>query len=129
MHRKSKTKIFLKCNHTSYPVMAIRCMESLTAFRMPKMEVRASWRSSQPSQPLLYFNNSCKRKRGKHGQSSLLCTWTSRPSCHVNAAHLQQQLVLGDSLDGFKEVGVQSKFMIQLLLTLLLGGVTGGRSK
>lgn len=45
---------------TSYPVMAMRCIESLTAFRIPRMEERASCRSSQPSQPLLYFNNSCK---------------------------------------------------------------------
>lgn len=31
----------------------------------------------------------------------------------------KQQLVFGDSLDGFKEVGVQTKFMFQLLLALL----------
>ncbi len=37
----------------------------------------------------------------------------------MNAAHLKQQLVLGDSLDRFKEVGVQTKFMFQLLLALL----------
>lgn len=47
---------------TSYPVIAMRCIESLTAFKIPKMEVRASCRSSQPSQPLLYFNNSCNTK-------------------------------------------------------------------
>lgn len=47
---------------TSYPVMAMRCMESLTALRMPKMEVRASCRSAAPSQPLLYFSISCHTK-------------------------------------------------------------------
>lgn len=43
---------------TSYPVIAMRCMESLTAFRIPRMEDSASCRSSEPSQPLLYFSNS-----------------------------------------------------------------------
>lgn len=43
---------------TSYPVMAMRCIESLTALRMPRMDESASCRSSEPSQPLLYFNNS-----------------------------------------------------------------------
>lgn len=47
---------------TSYPVMAMRCMESLTALRMPKMEDSASCRSSVPSQPLLYLSSSCRQK-------------------------------------------------------------------
>lgn len=46
---------------TSYPVMAMRCMESLTALRMPKMEVSASCRSSAPSQLLLYLSISCSQ--------------------------------------------------------------------
>lgn len=40
----------------------MRCMESLTALRMPKMEVSASCRSSAPSQPLLYLSISCSQK-------------------------------------------------------------------
>lgn len=32
---------------------------------------------------------------------------------------LKQQLVFGDSLDRFKEVGVQTKFMFQFLLAFL----------
>lgn len=36
------------------------------------------------------------------------------------AAHLKQELVFGDSLDRFKEVGVQAEFMFQLLLALLV---------
>lgn len=36
--------------------MAIRCMESFTALRMPRMELRASCRSSAPSQLLLYLS-------------------------------------------------------------------------
>lgn len=51
---------------TSYPVMAMRCMESLTALRMPKMEVSASCRSSAPSQLLLYFSISCSQTHNKH---------------------------------------------------------------
>lgn len=35
-------------------------------------------------------------------------------------AHLKQKLVLGDSLNRFKEVGVQTKFMFQLLLAFLV---------
>ncbi len=52
---------------TSYPVMAIRCMESFTAFRMPRIDESASCRSSSPSQPLLFFSSSWQ----KH-------TWTQR---------------------------------------------------
>lgn len=33
--------------------------------------------------------------------------------------HLKEQLVFGDSLDRFKEVGVQTKFMFQFLLAFL----------
>ena len=39
---------------------------------------------------------------------------------YLNRTHLKQELVLGDSLDRFKEVGVQTKFVVQLLLALLI---------
>lgn len=42
--------------------MAMRCMESFTALRMPRMELSASWRSSAPSQLLLYFSISWEDK-------------------------------------------------------------------
>lgn len=42
----------------------MRCMESLTAFKIPRMEESASCRSSHPSHPLLYFNSSCEQKVG-----------------------------------------------------------------
>ncbi len=67
---------------TSYPVMAMRCMESLTALRMPKMEVSASCRSSAPSQVLLYLSISCSHKHtaqcndwrtGSPAKRSFLC--------------------------------------------------------
>lgn len=41
-------------------------MESLTALRMPKMEVSASCRSLAPSQLLLYFSISCRQTHNKH---------------------------------------------------------------
>ncbi len=56
---------------TSYPVMAIRCMESFTAFRMPRIDESASCRSSLPSQPLLYFSSSWQ----KHTWSQSLHQW------------------------------------------------------
>lgn len=40
----------------------MRCMESLTALRIPKIDAKASCRSSAPSQPLLYFSISCSQK-------------------------------------------------------------------
>lgn len=101
---------------TSYPVMAMRCMESFTAFRIPRMEDRASCRSSQPAHPLLYFNISCTT-RGESG--------ADYPSLHtyseftISTSDLEQQLVLGDSLHRLKEVGVQTQFMLQLFLALL----------
>lgn len=42
----------------------------------------------------------------------------------MSRGHLKQQLVFGDSLDRFKEVGVQTKFMFQFLLAFLKRAAT-----
>ena len=101
---------------TSNPVMAMRCMESLTPLRMPKMEVRASCRSTAPSQVLLYFSIS----------------WGQTLSKHVGVRHesnervgrrrvryLQKQLVLCNPLNRLQQIGIEAQFVLQLFLTLL----------
>lgn len=42
----------------------------------------------------------------------------------MSIGHLKKQLVFGDSLDRFKEVGVQTKFMFQFLLAFLKQAAT-----
>lgn len=98
-------------------------MESLTAFSMPRMEESASCRSLQPSQPLLYFSSSCKENQAVTNGRSGLDAGRRMEDVEgvegVEDARLQQQLVLGDPLDRFQEVGVQAKLVLQLLLALL----------
>lgn len=91
-------------------------MESLTAFKMPRMEESASCRSSAPSQPLLYFSISCGQTRQRHepsGESAV--TDTQRPT-----PNLEKQLVFGDPLNGLQQVGIQAQFVLQLFLTFLV---------
>lgn len=57
--------------------MAIRCMESFTALRMPRMELRASCKSSAPSQLLLYFSISWG---GRCGEGHCRLDTEPRPS-------------------------------------------------
>lgn len=45
---------------TSYPVIEIWCIESLTDFSKSNIATRASWSSWTPSQLVLYFSNSWK---------------------------------------------------------------------
>lgn len=45
---------------TSYPVIEIWCIESLTDFSRSNIATRASWSSWTPSQLVLYFSNSWK---------------------------------------------------------------------
>lgn len=46
----------------------------------------------------------------------------------VASSDLEQQLVFGESLDWFQQVGVQAQFVLQLFLTLLHSGKRGFES-
>lgn len=40
-------------------------------------------------------------------------------------ANLEEQLIFGDPLNRFQQVGIQAQFMLQFFLTLLVGEKTG----
>lgn len=45
----------------------------------------------------------------------------------LRVANLEEQLIFGDPLNRFQQVGIQAQFMLQLFLTLLVGKKTAGR--